>query len=67
MNIDISKSNILGPQFNQYSYGWVGNLKHYGKINPPAYDLSKVTAPVYIFHAKNDYLASPKVCKITVD
>ena len=49
------------PTFNQYDHGWIGNLKRYGNINPPAYDLSKVTTPVYMFHGANDYLATPKV------
>ena len=52
---------LKGPQFNKYDYGWIGNSKRYGTIYPPAYDLSKVTVPVYIFHAANDYLATPKV------
>lgn len=53
--------NILGAKFNLYDYGWIGNWKRYGNRNPPAYDLSKVTAPVYIIHAANDALATPKV------
>lgn len=53
---------LIDPQFNQYDFGLIGNLKHYGKPSPPAYDLNKVTAPVFIFYAPNDYLALPKVC-----
>lgn len=53
---------FIDPQFNKYDYGLIGNLKRYGKRKPPAYDLSKVTVPVYIFHGANDYLATPKVC-----
>ena len=52
---------MIGPRFNKYDYGWIFNLKHYGQLIPPAYDLSKVTVPVHIFHGQNDYVASPKV------
>ncbi len=51
---------ILAPSFNKYNYGWAGNQKLYGQPNPPAYDLSKVTTPVYIFYGKNDHRVSPK-------
>lgn len=52
---------MIGPRFNKYDYGWILNLKHYGQLIPPAYDLSKVTVPVHIFHGQNDYVASLKV------
>ncbi len=53
---------IIDPQFNQFDFGWIGNLKHYGKLDPPAYDLGRMTAPVFIFYGPNDYLSLPKVC-----
>ncbi len=58
MNILIKKN--LAPKFKKFNYGWIGNLKRYGMIKPPAYDLSKVTTPIHIFHAKNDVFADRK-------
>ena len=52
---------FLGPQFKKYNYGWIGNLKHYGELIPPAYNLSKTTVPVYVFYGANDYAATPQV------
>lgn len=37
------------------------NVKRYGSPLPPAYDLSLVTAPVYLFWAGNDKVATSKV------
>ena len=48
------------PKISQYNFGWIGNLRRYGRLQPPEYDLSKVTAPVYIIHGENDYFATPK-------
>ena len=56
--------DISDPQLNMYNFGWIGNLKHYGQLNPPAYNLTKVTLPaVYIFHGNNDYIVTAKVYK----
>lgn len=38
----------------------MGNLWKYNQPAPPDYDLSKITAPGYLFHANNDW-----VCSIT--
>ena len=63
--INVKKKN-LGPKFDKYDYGWILNLKHYGQLIPPAYDLSKVTVPVHIFHGHNDYVAVPKVINTVI-
>uniref|UniRef100_A0A1L8DPY2 Lipase n=2 Tax=Nyssomyia neivai TaxID=330878 RepID=A0A1L8DPY2_9DIPT len=49
---------VKSGNFAQYDHGTVGNLKRYGSINPPSYELSKVTAPVTIYYAQNDWLSS---------
>lgn len=41
---------ILGEKFLRFNYGLDGNLEHYGTPYPPAYDLSRVTAPVYLYY-----------------
>ncbi|CAD7078756.1 unnamed protein product [Hermetia illucens] len=44
--------------FCQYNYGTL-NFWKYGSLVPPCYDLKKVTAPVILHHATNDWLAQP--------
>lgn len=53
--------NAEGETFIRYDYGTEGNLKHYGREKPPPYDLSLVTAPVYLFWGENDLLTTPTV------
>lgn len=48
---------IVSGHFRQWDYGFFGNLKRYGRISPPAYDLKKIVAPVYLLYSKNDWLA----------
>ncbi|ENN81602.1 hypothetical protein YQE_02011, partial [Dendroctonus ponderosae] len=49
---------ILSDSFQQYDYGVVENLLHYGTPEPPTYNVSQITAPVAAYYAKNDFLAS---------
>lgn len=44
-----------------YDYGKLKNKRVYGQSDPPVYDLSKITLPVYLFYGENDLLATPKV------
>lgn len=56
------RQHFADPKLNMYNYGLIENLKHYGQLNPPAYNLSKVTLPaVYIFHGKNDFIVTAEV------
>lgn len=50
---------LLG-YFRQYDHGLIGNIKAYGKVTPPKYDLSKITAPIYIIYSNNDWLSATK-------
>ncbi|XP_029160355.1 lipase 3-like [Nylanderia fulva] len=50
----------LSGKFRQYDYGWVENRKKYGSINPPLYDLSKISVPVSLHYGSNDWLAHVK-------
>lgn len=45
----------------RYDYGSKGNLERYGKPVPDHYNLSLVTAPVYILWANNDIVSPPQV------
>lgn len=47
--------------FRQYDYGQAENLKKYGQISPPDYDLKKVTAPGYLIYSDNDYLINTEI------
>ncbi|VVC27320.1 Alpha/beta hydrolase fold-1,Alpha/Beta hydrolase fold,Lipase, eukaryotic [Cinara cedri] len=49
--------------FRHYDYGPYGNLLRYHSITPSNYDLSKITAPTFIIHSKNDTLVPPEDVK----
>lgn len=50
-------------KFRAYDHGKEKNLRIYGQKEPPDYELSKITVPVYLFHAENDFLAPKWVRK----
>ncbi|XP_043796542.1 lipase 3-like [Apis laboriosa] len=45
--------SIHSGKFRKYDYG-IGNLKKYGKIYPPDYELAKIKIPVYLYYGAND-------------
>ncbi|KAG6802763.1 lipase 3 [Apis mellifera caucasica] len=45
---------IHSGKFRKYDYGTIGNLKKYGKIQPPDYELAKIKIPVYLYYGAND-------------
>ena len=47
--------------FQHYDYGKKGNLERYGSPEPRIYDLSKVTAPIYLYYGLNDLISTPEV------
>ncbi|XP_065225618.1 lipase 1-like [Planococcus citri] len=49
--------NAISREFREFDYGHVLNLEKYGTPVPPLYNLTKVTAPVYIYYSTNDYLS----------
>ncbi|KAJ8727885.1 hypothetical protein PYW08_016270 [Mythimna loreyi] len=40
--------------FRRYNFNSVQNLAVYGRLNPPAYDLKRITAPVYLHYGMSD-------------
>ncbi|KAG7170966.1 Lipase 3-like 2 [Homarus americanus] len=46
-------------KFQKYDFGTLGNLRQYGSLSPPSYNLSRVTVPVALFWSDNDWLADP--------
>lgn len=52
---------IKSNKFRQYDLGLLGNLKKYGQISPPNYNIKKIVAPVALYYASNDDLSAVKV------
>ncbi|KYB28092.1 Lipase 1-like protein [Tribolium castaneum] len=50
---------INSGAFRQYDFV-LGNWQHYHSLVPPRYDLSKITAPVYLFYSHNDWLSAER-------
>ena len=51
----------MGRQFLDFDHGAVKNFRRYGQVFPPAFNLSQVTAPVYLFWGPGDLIATPEV------
>lgn len=50
--------SIADKGFRRYDHGsWIRNNRVYGTRRPPVYDLSKVTAPVFLHYSSSDPLA----------
>ncbi|XP_069680507.1 lipase 3-like [Periplaneta americana] len=49
---------VTSGHFREYDYGALKNMVVYGQVTPPDYDLSKVTAPVFLHYSDNDWLAA---------
>ncbi|KAL6259241.1 hypothetical protein P5V15_009160 [Pogonomyrmex californicus] len=52
---------ITAGKFRQYDYTLLANLRKYGTIKPPNYDLGKIKVPVSLHYSTNDWLANVKV------
>lgn len=50
-----------GESFLYFDHGPAENLKRYGTPYPPEYNLTLVTAPVFLVHADSDPFAPPEV------
>ncbi|XP_076683518.1 lipase 3-like isoform X1 [Andrena cerasifolii] len=46
--------------FEQYDHGIAGNLKKYGQIHPPKYNLGSVKIPVYLHYGSKDVFVNVK-------
>lgn len=54
----------MAADFRQFDYGYAENFQRYNQKDPPAYNLSKITAPVALFIGKQDVVATPNVISI---
>ncbi|XP_037526477.1 lipase member M [Rhipicephalus sanguineus] len=59
-NVEQYAQIIRARNFVKYNYGPLRNLDLYGTVDSPAYDFSKITAPVALFSARNDFFANPE-------
>lgn len=54
---------VTHRRFCQYDHGSYGNMRRYGRADPPDYNLENVTAPVYLYYGDNDWLVSMRDVK----
>lgn len=52
---------VNSAKFRKFDNGYFGNLKRYGQISPPIYNLESVDLPVTLLWSDNDWLADPQV------
>ncbi|XP_045451039.1 lipase 1-like [Melitaea cinxia] len=51
--------SITNKDFRRYDHGLLENIVTYGSAIPPRYDLSQITAPVFLHYSDGDPLADP--------
>lgn len=62
LNIDWFLVNVhTGESFLRFDFGADENIARYGTPYPPEYNLTRVTAPVFLIHADSDPFAPPEV------
>jgi len=59
--INIWLISIIVDDFYNYDYGIAENYKRYKQKTPPSYDLKKITAPIILFYAANDWIVTEEV------
>ena len=47
--------------FKNFDYGRLGNLRKYHSFKPPEYDLTRVSAPTFMFYSENDLICVQSV------
>lgn len=50
----------INNKFSKYDYG-SQNLKIYGQVAPPIYDISKIRVPCYIVYSAGDWATTKEV------
>ncbi|GBP50491.1 Lipase 1 [Eumeta japonica] len=50
---------VLSREFCQFDYGQQENLRRYGRAQPPAYPIERVSTPVSLVYSTADWLAHP--------
>lgn len=52
--------SMRSRDFVKFDYGQAGNIKLYGSVEPPSFNLSAVTVPALVLYGKNDHLVDVK-------
>uniref|UniRef100_U5ERJ2 Putative triglyceride lipase-cholesterol esterase n=1 Tax=Corethrella appendiculata TaxID=1370023 RepID=U5ERJ2_9DIPT len=52
--------SVRSGEFRRYDHGKLKNLAMYGVPEPPKYNLTQISAPIFFHYGLNDYLAHPK-------
>lgn len=45
-------------QFRRYDHGPIENLIHYGKLEPPRYEIENIRVPSYLHWGENDWMTA---------
>lgn len=54
-------SFLLTGKFQKFDYGLIDNMKRYGTIHPPDYNLANVKLPVYLHYGATDMFVDVQV------
>lgn len=60
MSILFVSVSFLG-KFQQFDYGYVKNMEHYGQSEPPDYNVKNITALISLQYGTGDLIVSPEV------
>lgn len=52
--------SYLSKNFQRFDYGSKMNQAMYSTMEPPSYDLSLITAPIYMFSSESDWFSTPE-------
>lgn len=55
---------ISAGRFEAMDRGPEMNMKRYGQLKPPQYDLKKITAPIALYYSDNDRELHPEVSNL---
>jgi len=48
-------------KFQEFDYGHMKNMEHYGQSEPPDYNVKNITAPISLQYGTGDLVVSPEV------
>jgi hypothetical protein len=48
-------------KFQQFDYGPMKNMEHYGQSEFPSYNLKNITTPTALYYGTGDLIVNPKV------
>lgn len=60
MDISFVSVSFLG-KFQEFDYGPMKNREHYGKSEPPDYNVKNITVPISLYYGTGDLVINPEV------